>query len=262
VEIAGYLAAILIGLSLGLIGGGGSILTVPILVYFFRVDPVLATTYSLFVVGLTSSAGAVSHFRKGNVNFKIALIFGIPSLLAVFIMRKWVMPGMPHHIFNIGTFELTKPELLMLVFAVLMLTASISMIRKKKEELISDSHLSYSKLVIQSIIVGAITGFVGVGGGFLIIPSLILFAGLSMKKAVGTSLMVMTISSLLGVLGDVTTNVPIDYYFLLLFSGFAITGIIGGSYLTAYTTDSKLKPAFGWFVLSMGIFVLITTLNK
>ncbi|TSD64074.1 sulfite exporter TauE/SafE family protein [Inquilinus sp. KBS0705] len=261
-EIAGYAAAILIGLSLGLIGGGGSILTVPILVYFFLIDPVIATTYSLFVVGLTSSAGAISHYRKGNVNFKIAFVFGIPSLIAVFIMRKWVMPAMPHHLLNIGSFELTKPVLLMLVFAVLMLTASISMIRKKKEILVSDSQLSYNKLVIQSIIVGIITGFVGVGGGFLIIPSLVLFAGLSMKKAVGTSLMVMTISSLLGVLGDISRHAPIDYKFLLLFSAFAIAGIITGSYLTKYISETKLKPAFGWFVLLMGIFVLITTLTK
>lgn len=261
-EIAGYAAAILIGLSLGLIGGGGSILTVPILVYFFLIDPVIATTYSLFVVGLTSSAGAISHYRKGNVNFKIAFVFGIPSLIAVFIMRKWVMPAMPHHLLNMGSFELTKPVLLMLVFAVLMLAASISMIRKKKEILISDTQLNYAKLVIQSVIVGIITGFVGVGGGFLIIPSLVLFAGLSMKKAVGTSLMVMTISSLLGVLGDISRHVPINYQFLLLFSAFAIAGIITGSYLTKYISDTKLKPAFGWFVLLMGIFVLITTLIK
>jgi uncharacterized membrane protein YfcA len=262
VEIAGYVAAILIGLSLGLIGGGGSILTVPILVYFFLIDPVIATTYSLFVVGLTSSAGAISHYRKGNVNFKIAFVFGIPSLIAVFIMRKWVMPAMPHHLLNMGSFELTKPVLLMLVFAVLMLAASISMIRKKKEILVCDSRLSYTKLVIQSIIVGIITGFVGVGGGFLIIPSLVLFASLPMKKAVGTSLMVMTISSLLGVLGDVSRHAPINYQFLLLFSAFAIAGIIIGSYLTKYISDTKLKPAFGWFVLLMGIFVLITTLIK
>lgn len=261
-EIAGYAAAIFIGLSLGLIGGGGSILTVPILVYFFRIDPVIATTYSLFVVGLTSSAGAISHYRKGSVNFKIALLFGIPSLIAVFIMRKWVMPAMPHHLLNIGAFELTKPVLLMLVFAVLMLAASIPMIRNKEEVTASELPLSYTKLTFQSIVVGIITGFVGVGGGFLIIPSLVLFAGLPMKKAVGTSLMVMTISSLLGVLGDVSRHAPINYSFLMLFSAFAIVGIIAGSYLTKYITDTKLKPAFGWFVLLMGVFVLITTLIK
>jgi uncharacterized membrane protein YfcA len=261
-EIAGYIAAILIGLSLGLIGGGGSILTVPILVYFFRIDPVLSTTYSLFVVGVTSSAGALSHYKKDNVNFKIALLFGLPSLVFIFIMRKWIMPMMPHHLINIGQFEITKPSLLMLVFAILMLTASVTMIRESKEVITRRPLSNYTKLIIQSIFVGIITGFVGVGGGFLIIPSLVLFAGLPMKKAVGTSLMVMTISSLLGVLGDVSGRVPINYSFLVLFSTFAVAGIIMGSYLTKYINDAKLKPAFGWFVLFMGLFVLTTTLIK
>lgn len=260
-EIAGYTASILIGLSLGLIGGGGSILTVPILVYFFKIDPVLATTYSLFVVGLTSSAGAISYNQKGNVNFKIAWIFGIPSLLSIFIMRKWVMPAMPHNLFFIGGFELTKPVLLMLVFALLMLAAAVSMIRERAV-VVAKPKLSHTKLIFQGIIVGIITGFVGVGGGFLIIPSLVLFAGLPMKKAVGTSLMVMTVSSLLGVLGDVSSNAPINYTFLLGFSAFAMAGIIAGGYLIKYINDAKLKPAFGWFVMAMGVFVLISTLFK
>lgn len=263
-ETAGYAASVLIGLSLGLIGGGGSILTVPILVYFFHVDPVLATTYSLFVVGLTSSAGAISHYRKGNVKLNIALFFGIPSLIAVFIMRKWVMPAVPPHLLSLGHFELTKGVLLMLVFALLMVAASFSMIRRKDtgKNSIELNDISYSKLIVLSIIVSIITGFVGVGGGFLIIPSLVLFANLPMKKAVGTSLMVMAISSLLGVLGDISSHAPIHYLFLLLFSAFAIAGIIAGSYLSKYTSDTKLKPAFGWFVLVMGVFVLINTLTK
>ncbi|MGY4384005.1 putative membrane protein YfcA [Pedobacter sp. UYP24] len=261
-EIAGYAASVLIGMSLGLIGGGGSILTVPILVYFFGIDPILATTYSLFVVGLTSAVGTISHYQKGNVNFKIALVFGIPSLISVFIMRKWVMPAVPHHLLKIGDFELTKSVLLMLVFAVLMLAASISMIRKEKTAPNTEHQTNHLKLVLLSIVVGIITGFVGVGGGFLIIPSLVLFAGLPMKKAVGTSLMIMTISSLLGVLGDVSQHAAINYSFLILFSAFAIGGIIAGSYLTKYVNDTKLKPAFGWFVLIMGIFVLVSTLTK
>lgn len=150
----------------------------------------------------------------------------------------------------------------MLAFAILMVAASISMIRKKREINTGDARLNYTRLIIQSMIVGVITGFVGVGGGFLIIPSLVLFAGLPMKKAVGTSLMIMTISSLLGVLGDVSRHAPINYKFLLMFSAFAIAGIIAGSYLTRYINDNKLKPAFGWFVLLMGIFVLITTLTN
>ncbi len=247
---------------MGLIGGGGSILTVPILVYFFGIGPVIATTYSLFVVGITSSVGAWSHYKKGNVRLDIALLFGVPSLIAVFTMRKWVMPAVPQHLLILGNFEISKGVLLMLVFAVLMLAASISMIKKSTVKTVSGQQLNYFKLIVQSIFVGVITGFVGVGGGFLIIPSLVLFAGLPMKKAVGTSLMVMAISSLLGVLGDVSRHAPIHYPFLMLFSGFAITGIIAGSYLGKNINDTKLKPAFGWFVLTMGIFVLVSTIIK
>ena len=260
-EIAGYTASVLVGLSLGLIGGGGSVLTVPILVYFFAIDPVLATTYSLFIIGVTSSAGAFSHYQKGNVNLKIALIFGIPSLITVFSMRKWIMPAVPHHLMNVGHFELTKSVLLMLVFAVLMLMVSFSMIKKSKLNSKTDHQINYIKLVLQSIIVGIITGFIGVGGGFLIIPSLVIFAGLSMKKAVGTSLMIMTLSSLLGVLGDILSNATINYSFLILFSAFSIIGIISGTYLTKYIQDNKLKPIFGWFILLMGSFILIRTLT-
>lgn len=261
-ETAGYAASVLIGLSLGLIGGGGSILTVPILVYFFAVDPVLATTYSLFVVGLTSTVGAASHYKNGNVNVKTALLFGLPSLAAVFMMRRWVMPVIPVHLFTAGHWAVTKSTLLMLVFAGLMLAASISMIRKRKETPAISPEFNYRRLILQAIAVGLITGFVGVGGGFLIIPSLVLFAGLPMKKAVGTSLMVMTISSLLGVFGDITGHAVINYSFLAVFSGFAIAGIILGSYLTRFISDTRLKPAFGWFVLTMGIFVLISTLTN
>ncbi|HEY9262322.1 sulfite exporter TauE/SafE family protein [Chitinophaga sp.] len=259
-EVVGYIASVFIGLSLGLIGGGGSILTVPILVYFFGIDPLNATTYSLFIVGLTSAVGVGSHFRKGNVHFPIALIFGIPSLAAVFIMRKWIMPGIPDHLLNIGGVVLTKSMLLMLVFAVLMLLAAVSMIGRNREKLHPNVPLQYNRLIVQGLIVGIVTGFVGVGGGFLIIPSLVLFGGLSMKKAVGTSLLVMTISSLLGILGDISRKVPFNYTFLIAFSLFAVAGITAGSYLTKYTNDAKLKPVFGWFVLAMGIFVLITTL--
>lgn len=261
-ETAGYIASVLIGLSLGLIGGGGSILTVPILVYFFGIGPELAATYSLFVVGITSSAGAISHYQKGNVNFKIALLFGVPSLIAVFIMRKKVMPAMPDHLFNFGNFEVTRPVLLMIIFALLMLTASVSMIRNKNVGTTCDKPLNYARLIIQSIVVGIVTGFVGVGGGFLIIPSLVLFAGLPIKKAIGTSLMIITFSSLLGVLGDVTRHIAINYPFIIALSALSVAGIIAGSYLSSYVNDAKLKPAFGWFVLMMGTVVLISTLYK
>lgn len=256
----GYLAAILIGLSLGLIGGGGSILTIPILVYSFGIDPIIASTYSLFVVGVTSSAGALSHYRQGNVNVKVALFFGIPSLLLVFIMRKWLMPVLPQHLGTIGNFEITKAIVVMFVFSILMAIASVSMIRRKNEPLVNEE-INRSKLLLLSIVTGLITGFVGIGGGFVIVPSLVLFAGLSMKKAVGTSLLIMTLSSLIGVAGDISRHAVVDYLFLASFCFFAVSGIVIGCYLTKYVRDNRLKPAFGWFVLVMSVIVLFNTIN-
>ncbi len=257
-EIIGYLASIVMGLSLGLIGGGGSILTVPIFVYLFGVDPVTSTAYSLFVVGLTSLVGSASHFKGGNIHMKTAVIFGIPSILAVYAVRKFVVPVIPETVFVLGSFELTKPLFVMVLFAILMLLASWSMIRKSKNELKTATTIKYNYplIFVEGILVGGITGLVGAGGGFLIIPALVLLAGLPMKQAVGTSLLIIAFKSLIGFTGDIGSSLEIDYQFMLTFSSFAIAGILAGSYLSKFVSDKKLKPAFGWFVLGMGLFIL------
>jgi uncharacterized membrane protein YfcA len=246
------------GLSLGLIGGGGSILTVPILVYLFDVDPVLATAYSLFVVGLTSLVGSYSHFKAGHVHLKTALVFGVPSIISVYATRKFIVPAIPDPVFSIGSFTFTKPLFVMVLFAVLMLLASISMIRKPKASTVKAGDITYNYHVIflEGLLVGGVTGLVGAGGGFLIIPALVLLAGLPMKQAVGTSLMIITLKSLIGFTGDLATGLAIDYKFMLLFSAFAMVGILAGSYLARFISNEKLKPAFGWFVLLMGLYIL------
>jgi uncharacterized protein len=261
-EILGYAASIIMGLTLGLIGGGGSILTVPILVYLFHVDPVLATAYSLFVVGLTSAVGSVSHFRKGNVDLKTGLIFGIPSIAAVYAVRKFVVPAIPDPVFSIGEFVVEKGIFIMVLFAILMLLASISMIRKSKNggSELTEVKYNFPLIFLEGLIVGGVTGLVGAGGGFLIIPALVLFAGLPMKQAVGTSLLIIALKSLIGFTGDLGSGQDIDYSFMLLFSAFAMVGILIGSYLTRYIANEKLKPAFGWFVLVMGLYIFIKEL--
>jgi uncharacterized membrane protein YfcA len=261
-EIIGFAAAIVMGLSLGLIGGGGSILTVPILVYLFGVDPVASTAYSLFVVGLTSAVGSFSHFKKGNVHLKTALVFGVPSIVAVFLVRKFVVPAIPDEIFSIGSFVLTKSLGVLVLFAVLMLLASFSMIRKPKDEKnqADEVHYNFPLIFIEGLLVGGVTGLVGAGGGFLIIPALVLLAGLPMKQAVGTSLLIIALKSLIGFTGDLGSGQEIDYRFMLLFSGFAMVGIVAGSYLTKYIPNEKLKPAFGWFVMVMGVYILVKEL--
>lgn len=257
-EYLGYLLAVFIGVSLGLIGGGGSILTVPVLVYVMKVEPVLSTAYSLFVVGLTALVGSVSYGRKGLLDYRTALIFGIPSIAAVYATRKFLVPVIPDPVFHLGDMAVSKNLFIMLLFAVLMVAASFSMIRSKKngqEEQERERHYSYPLIFAEGIVVGMLTGLVGAGGGFLIIPALVLLAGLPMKEAVGTSLLIIGAKSLLGFMGDLGHQ-TIDWQFLLLFSAFAVAGIFVGSALAKRISGDKLKPAFGWFVLVMGLYII------
>lgn len=261
----GYLASIFIGVALGLIGGGGSILTVPVLVYLFSVDAVAATAYSLFIVGTTSAVGSFSYFKKGLVNIKTAIVFGIPSIAAVFLTRAFIVPAIPQEIFSIGNFTVTKSILLMLLFAVLMIFASYSMIKKDKpvtEETPQKQKFNYPLILVEGTVVGILTGLVGAGGGFLIIPALVVLSKLPMKEAVGTSLVIIAAKSLIGFFGE-SSETAIDYIFLAKVTAFAIVGIFIGMALSKRINGAKLKPAFGWFVLVMGIYIIIkeTLLN-
>ncbi len=257
-EIIGYIASIAIGISLGLIGGGGSILTVPVLVYLFGLDAVMATGYSLFIVGLTSAVGSVDYYRKGLINVKTAVIFGIPSIAAVYATRAFIVPAIPDEVFTIGGFVVGKSLLLMLLFAVLMIAASYSMIRKDKKniaEIASEQKFNYPLILAEGGVVGVLTGLVGAGGGFLIIPALVVLSKLPMKMAVGTSLAIIAAKSLLGFSGELGSS--IDWTFLLTISAFAIVGIFVGTALSKKIDGAKLKPAFGWFVLVMGIYIIL-----
>ena len=254
-EYFGYFASILIGLTLGLIGGGGSILTVPILVYLFQIDPENATSYSLFIVGITALVGSYLHFKLGNLQVKSALFFAIPSVFSLLFVRKLVLPNIPEILFSIHQLEVTKDLLIMIVFAILMIAASISMIRKSKGDKIK-STLNIPRLAIIGFLVGFVTGFLGAGGGFLIIPALLFFANLPMKQAVGTSLLIICINSIIGFTGDLINGISINYQLLLTITAIAIVGMLIGTQLSKKIDGSKLKPAFGWFVLVMGIYII------
>jgi uncharacterized protein len=264
-EILGYFFSIVIGISLGLIGGGGSILTVPVLVYIFKVDAVTATGYSLFIVGLTSAVGTVSYFKNGLVNVKTALIFGAPSIAAVFFTRSIIVPAIPKEVLSIGEFVVTKSILMMLIFAVLMIAASYSMIKKDKKkdnENQGKQKFNYPLILIEGAVVGVLTGLVGAGGGFLIIPALVVLSKLPMKEAVGTSLVIIAAKSLIGFIGE-ASETQLNWQLLASVSAFAIIGIFIGTMLSKKIDGAKLKPAFGWFVLVMGIYIIIkeTILN-
>jgi uncharacterized membrane protein YfcA len=263
----GYFASVLMGLSLGMIGGGGSILTVPILVYLFKVDPILATAYSLFIVGLTALVGGFSYFKNGEVDLKIGFIFAVPSFIGVYLTRAFVMPSLPDPVFSIGESAISKPLLVMLVFAILMVAASVSMIRRKKELDTNKIELSSGmKLILislEGLVVGGVTGFVGAGGGFLIIPALVVLVGMPMKIAVGTSLFIIAAKSLVGFAGDLQSRADvIDWNLMLTVAGIAIVGLFLGMSLSKKVSESALKKGFGYFVLLMGAFILIDQMKK
>jgi len=258
-EILGYLGAVVVGLVLGLIGGGGSILTVPILVYLIGLNPIVATAYSLFVVGVTSCIGTFQNIKKGRVDFKTAIIFSIPAFIAVFLTRRFLVPMIPTEVFSVGEFTVTNNIFIMVFFAIIMLLASISMIRNRKDKVEESSHqniqFNYPLIALEGIGVGILTGIVGAGGGFLIIPALVILAKLPMKTAVGTSLLIIAIKSLIGFLGDIA-NLEIDWNFLLIFTFLSIVGIIIGVWLSKFISGKKLKRGFGYFTLFMAIYII------
>jgi uncharacterized membrane protein YfcA len=258
-EYIGYLSSIFIGVILGLIGSGGSILTIPVLVYLFSIDVILATSYSLFIVGLTSAIGSLSYLKHKLVNTRIAFLFGLPSVLSVLLTRAFLLPAIPEHILNIGTFQLNKHLMLLLLFALLMIGAAFSMIRKAEvsnQEVprLSNNHLAW--MFVQGLLIGVITGLMGAGGGFLIVPALILFQRLAMKEAIGTSLVIIASNSLLGFLGT-HDKTHINWLFLLVISLLAIMGIFIGIWLSKKMDPARLKPVFGWFILFMGVYIIL-----
>lgn len=266
IEVIGYLAAVVIGFTLGLIGGGGSILTVPALVYLVGIDSVLATAYSLFIVGVASLVGSINYMRRGLVSYPTALVFAVPSFTAVYTTRRWIVPAIPDPLVqgSIGgaDFLLSKSTAVMVFFAVIMVLASVSMIRSGKtkgEPQEGKVHYNYPMIVLEGAVVGILTGLVGAGGGFLIIPALVVLAKLPMKLAIGTSLLIIAAKSLIGFTGDMGVR-TIDWSFLLLFTAISVVGIWAGTYASRLVAAEKLKAGFGWFVLVMAVYILANEL--
>ncbi len=265
-EIVGFIAFLCIGLILGLIGGGGSILGVPVLVYIMCYSADIATGYSLFIVGLTSLIGALAYLRKGEISAEAIIQFAIASLTTVFCVRKFVMPAIPQEM-TIAGVGISKHVLIMVLFAILILSSSYSMIKKKKYNRVNEvkwdefakSPLGVPFVIFLGIAVGFITGFVGAGGGFIIVPVLIFFLRLSFKKAVGTSLCIIALNSLIGFTGNIGSQ-KIDWSFLFTISAICAAGILIGSLLSSKVSSQKLRPAFGWFTLVVGVFVLVKEL--
>lgn len=258
-DILGYFGALIVGIILGLIGGGGSILTVPILVYGFGLNPIVATAYSLFIVGTTSIIGAYKKIKEGLVDVKTAIVFAIPSLIAVYITRRYLVLMIPSTVLKTDTFEITNNIFIMILFAFIMLLASISMIFSKNSEDKTQEGTNFNNnfllIAFEGILVGLLTGLVGAGGGFLIVPALVLLAKLPMKEAVGTSLLIVASKSLIGFLGDLP-NLNVDWSLLLIFTSISIIGIYLGVYLSQFISGKKLKKGFGYFIFFMAFYII------
>ncbi len=258
-ELLGYVAAIMMGLSLGLIGGGGSILTVPILVYLFSINPLIATSYSLFIVGATALVGSFLAYKKNDVDLKIALRFAVPSFIGVYTMKMIVLPLIPENIISIQNFYLTKNLLIMIVFAVLMVIASFAMIKGQSKLEQNSNNL---KITTQGFFVGSVTGFVGAGGGFLIVPALVNLLGLTMRSAIGTSLTIISLNSLFGFGLSMYQGLHVNWLIILYVLSAALVGLIIGSYYSKKIAEKHLKKGFGYFVLIMGTIILVDQMAK
>lgn len=303
--IWGVALALGVGAIMGLSGAGGSILTVPILVYVVGVDAVTATAYSLFVVGVTSTVGAASYWRRGQVNVRAAVAFSIPSLVVVFLTRSLLVPAIPAQLGAIGALVVTKELFILVLFALIMALGALSMIAKPRYRLslaeAPDSvgqpdapgtgasgaarrprsraetpeqarkstaddkpaapvKVSIPLAAVEGTVIGVFTGVVGAGGGFAIVPALVVLSRLPMRVAVGTSLTIIAAKSLAGFVGDVALQDHFDWRLLLAFTALAVAGILAGSRLGRFVPGEKLRPAFGWFVLVAAAGILFREL--
>ena len=256
IQVLGYISAVGIGVSLGLIGGGGSILAVPVLAYLFSIDEKTATAYSLFVVGFSALIGGVKQHLKGYVDWRTVAVFGLPALLGVTLVRYFVVPSLPEVLFSVWGVEVTRRMGMFGVFAVLMIPAGLSML-KAKQYVAKHGKVTYNYplILVEGIVVGAITGFIGAGGGFLIIPALVLLANIEIKRAIGTSLIIIAIKSLIGFfLGDALT-LQINWTFLFVFTTLSLVGIFLGSFFANFINGQRLKKGFGIFIFMMAAFI-------
>jgi len=255
-EFIGYTSAMIIGVSLGLIGGGGSILAVPVLAYLFSIEERTATAYSLFIVGASALIGGLKQHLKGYVDWKTVVVFGVPAIIGVSVVRKFLVPILPDTLFTINHFEFTRRMAMFGLFAVLMIPAGFSMLKGKRTAPKSSVvKYNYPLILLEGIIVGAITGLIGAGGGFLIIPALVILANIEIKTAIGTSLIIIAVKSLLGFFIGDAFSMDINWSFLFTFTILSLIGIFIGSYLGNFINGKRLKKSFGYFIFVMAIFI-------
>ncbi|MCH1429204.1 MAG: TSUP family transporter [Chlamydiales bacterium] len=256
-EILGYIAALLMGITLGTIGGGGSILTVPILVYLMGVTPAVATGYSLLIVGATAAFGAFRYYRKGLINLKASIFFALPSIAAVYFTRAYLVPSLPDPLLT-QPIELGKDLGIMVFFALLMVSSSFMMLRNSKQlKPAKHAHHPAVLVMLEGAFVGIITGILGAGGGFLIIPALVLLMGMPMKEAVGASLLIIALKSLIGFIGDLQNGIELQIPLLPLMICCTLSGMWGATLLSSHFDGKRLQRSFAYFTLLVACIIFI-----
>jgi uncharacterized membrane protein YfcA len=256
-EWIGYIVALAIGLLMGLLGGGGSILAVPTLVYFFGIPALSATSHSLLIVGTTGLVGAYGAWRKGHIDFPVLLQFGLPSVAGIMVMRRWLLPLVPE-VGQWGRVAWNRDDVIMLIFALFLLVAAKVMIQPVKSDAAQPRAKAPFQLVLWGVAVGLLTGMVGAGGGFMIIPALIFLAGLDMRRAVGTSLAVIALNALLGFAADWgNPAIVLRADILAAFLALAWLGMALGMRWGNRIPQAQLKKAFGWFILAAGLVIFL-----
>jgi len=246
------------GIILGLIGGGGSILTVPILVYCFGVPATLATGYSLIIVGASSAIGGWKYHGQALVNWRVVRWFSLPSVVGVIIARLVILPSIPATI-GFGSLSFSNHQIVMIAFSILVVATAVFMFRgqSKPSESKLNSKPSYGLIVFDGLLVGIFTGFVGAGGGFMIVPALMLLLHLPLKRAIGTSLIIICIKSLMGGLTDILLGASFNYGLLMGVIAVTFFGVIIGTKINALVDPMLLKRGFAGFILVMGGLILI-----
>jgi uncharacterized protein len=249
--------SISIGMSLGLIGAGGSILTIPALVYILKIDPLTSSVYSMFIVGTSSLVGGIKSFSKNLVDFRIVTLFGFPSLVGVLIARNIIYPSIPAQLHPINNFTVSKSGLFMFCISVIMFYVGLKMLIKSEKDQIHEKFKDSKSLLLplQGLFIGTLTALLGIGGGFLIVPALFFWTNLPMKKTVGTTLVIIAINALVSFLNSYSKTI-LNWHFLLLFSAGSMIGMFLGIKTREVITGIHLTKMFGWLVLGISLFIV------
>lgn len=260
-EALGYVLSIVMGIVLGALGGGGSILTVPIFVYFFKVPAVLATGYSLLIVGATSLLAAWRYHKEQLLDYKIAFIFSIPSVLGVLLARIFILPRLAHTL-QLWGMTFSKDQVILIVFSILLCVISFFMFKSKDHQKdqnnpVHQTVFSWFAIAVEGFVVGIVTGFVGAGGGFMIVPALVLLAHIPLRTAIASSLLIISAKSLIGFLGDLSLGISYNYGLLLGVLCLTFIGAFLGTRINNLFSVSTLRKGFAVFIIVMGVFIFL-----